>query len=111
VIVFIYGAHHAASAWPEPERFDPSRFVKGTVHAPFTHVPFGGGPRGCIGGNYAMLQMLMILSDVLRRYEFELTPGQSIEARPMIILRPRHGIKMSFTQARTRQGVEELLPA
>jgi cytochrome P450 len=98
VIVFIYGAHHAASAWPEPERFDPSRFVKGTVHAPFTHVPFGGGPRGCIGGNYAMLQMLMILSDVLRRYEFELAPGQEIEARPMIILRPRHGIKMSFTR-------------
>jgi cytochrome P450 len=46
-----------------------------------------------------MLQMLMILSDLLRRYDFELTPGQAIEPRPMVILRPRDGIRMSFTQA------------
>jgi hypothetical protein len=39
----------------------------------------------------------MILSDVLRRYDFELTPGQTIEARPMVILRPKHGIRMTFT--------------
>jgi cytochrome P450 len=46
-----------------------------------------------------MLQILMILSDLLRRYDFELTPGQTIEARPMVILRPKHGIRMSFTRA------------
>jgi len=74
-------------------------FAKGNVQTPFTHLPFGGGPRGCIGGNYAMLQILMILSELLRSYDFQLTPGQTIEARPMIILRPKHGIRMSFTQA------------
>jgi cytochrome P450 len=75
------------------------RFLKANekLRKPFTYLPFGGGPRGCIGGNYAMLQILMILSDVLRRYDFELTPGQTIEARPMVILRPKHGIRMSFT--------------
>jgi cytochrome P450 len=67
-------------------------------HTPFTHLPFGGGPRGCIGGNYAMLQILMILSDLLRKYDFQMTPGQTIEARPMVILRPKHGIRMNFTQ-------------
>jgi cytochrome P450 len=46
-----------------------------------------------------MLQILMILSDLLRRYDFELIPGQTIEARPMVILRPKHGIRMAFTHA------------
>jgi hypothetical protein len=46
-----------------------------------------------------MLQILMILSDLLRKYDFELTSGQTIEARPMVILRPKHGIRMTFTQA------------
>jgi cytochrome P450 len=99
VIVFVYGAHHAPHYWPDPEHFDPERFAKNTVHAPFTHLPFGGGPRGCIGSNYAMLQILMILSALLRNYDFELTPGQTIEARPMIILRPKHGIQMTITKA------------
>jgi cytochrome P450 len=45
-----------------------------------------------------MLQMLMILSVLLRRYDFCLVPGQTIEARPMVILRPEHGIRMTFTE-------------
>jgi cytochrome P450 len=101
VIVYVYGAHHAPRYWPSPESFDPERFTKANaaLHTPFTHLPFGGGPRGCIGGNYAMLQILMILSDLLRRYDFQLTSGQTIEARPMVILRPKHGIRMTFTKA------------
>ena len=46
-----------------------------------------------------MVQILMILSVLLRKYDFELSPGQTIEARPMVILRPKHGIRMSFTEA------------
>jgi cytochrome P450 len=104
VIVSVYGAHHASRYWPDPETFDPERFAKGNVNTPFSHIPFGAGPRGCIGANYAMLQILMILSDVLRRYDFELTPGQTIEARPMVILRPKHGIRMTFTKATARDA-------
>src|ERR1700757_1563982 len=101
VIVYVYGAHHAPRYWDSPERFEPERFTKANEKSrrPFTYLPFGGGPRGCIGGNYAMLQMLMILSDLLRRYDFQLAPGQTIEARPMVILQPKHGIRMTFTKA------------
>jgi cytochrome P450 len=101
VIVYVYGAHHALRNWENPETFDPERFSKAneSVQAPFTFLAFGGGPRGCIGGNYAMLQILMILSTLLRKYDLQLTPGQTIEARPMVILRPKHGIRMSFTEA------------
>jgi cytochrome P450 len=101
VIVYVYGAHHAPRYWPNPENFDTERFTKANdkQRTPFTYLPFGAGPRGCIGANYAMLQILMILSDLLRKYDFRLAPGQTIEARPMVILRPKHGIRMTFTDA------------
>ena len=101
VIVYVYGAHHAPRYWPNPESFDTERFTKANdkLRTPCTFLPFGAGPRGCIGGNYAMLQILMILSDLLRKYDFQLTPGQTIDARPMVILRPKHGIRMMFTNA------------
>jgi cytochrome P450 len=99
IIVYVYGAHHAPRYWQDPENFDPERFTKEEMklRTPFTFLPFGGGPRVCIGQHYAMLQILMILSDLIRRYDFELVPGQTIEARPMVILRPKHGIRMTFT--------------
>jgi cytochrome P450 len=103
VVVFIYGAHHSPRYWENPESFDPERFTKANekLHTPFTHLPFGAGPRGCIGGNYATLQILMILSVLLRKYDFRLAPGQTIEPRPMVILRPKHGIRMTFSEAIT----------
>jgi cytochrome P450 len=109
VVVFVYGAHHSSRHWENPESFDPERFSKANekLHTPFAYLPFGAGPRGCIGGNYAMLQILMILSVLLRKYDLQLTPGQMIEARPMVILRPRDGIRMSFTEAIPR-GVSSL---
>ena len=109
VVVFMYGAHHAPQYWENPEVFDEERFSKTKEKSvtPFAHLPFGAGPRGCIGGNYAMLQMLMILGVLLRKYDFSLVPGQTIEARPMVILRPEHGIRMNFTEAIPR-GVGRL---
>ena len=106
IVVFVYGTHHSPRYWDNPEHFDPERFTKANEkrHTPFAHLPFGAGPRGCIGGNYAMLQMLMILSVLLRKYDFQLAPGQTIEPRPMVILRPEHGIRMTFTEA-VSQGV------
>jgi cytochrome P450 len=103
VIVYVYGAHHAPTRWTNSNEFRPERFVKQNekLRAPFTFLPFGGGPRICIGNQYAMLQILMILSVLLRRYEFELEPGQDIEERAMVILRPKNGIRMRFTAAST----------
>ena len=101
VVVFIYGVHHSPRYWPNPESFEPERFSKANekLRLAFAHLPFGAGPRGCIGGNYATLQILMILSVLLRKYDLRLIPGQTIEARPMVILRPKHGIRMTFSEA------------
>jgi cytochrome P450 len=108
VVVFIYGAHHAPQHWKNPESFEPRRFTKANekLQTPFTYLPFGAGPRGCIGGNYAMLQILMILSVLLRKYDLQLVPGQKIEPRPMVILRPKDGIRMTFTEA-SKAGVNK----
>jgi cytochrome P450 len=116
VIVHVYGAHHAPRYWQNPETFDTERFTKANdkLRTPGTFLPFGAGPRGCIGGNYAMLQILMILSDLLRKYDFQLVPGQAIEARPMVILRPKHGIRMTFTNTialARRIAADAALPA
>jgi len=100
VVAFIYGAHHSPKYWDNPERFMPERFDKETKknHTPFAYLPFGGGPRGCVGGNYAMMQMLMILGRLLRRYDCELAPDQKVAARPEVVLRPENGIRMKFTR-------------
>jgi cytochrome P450 len=105
VVAFVYGAHHSPMLWDQPETFQPQRFNKQDRkrHVPFSFLPFGGGPRGCIGGNYAMLQMLMILGAIIRRYDFRLVPDHRVETQPMIILRPKDGIPMKFT---LRSGVE-----
>jgi cytochrome P450 len=100
VVVFIYGVHHSPQYWDNPETFNPERFTKTNekLQRPLTFLPFGAGPRGCIGGNYAMLQILMILSVLLRKYDLQLASGQTIEARPLVILRPKDGIRMTFTE-------------
>jgi cytochrome P450 len=112
VVVFIYGVHHSPRHWSDPERFDPERFTKANekLHTPSSWLPFGAGPRGCIGGNYAMLQIFMILSVLLRKYEFQLVSGQTIEARPMVILRPRDGICMNFADAIAPGPADRLMP-
>lgn len=101
VIVFIYGVHHSGKIWQDPAVFNPARFSRDNkkTHRAFIHIPFGGGPRGCIGENYAMLQMVMILRAILAGYDMKLAHNQTVVARPMIVLRPKNGIYMSFTQA------------
>ena len=57
-------------------------------------MPFGGGPRLCIGNNFALMEMQMILAQMIRKYKFELEPGQKVEMAPLVTLRPKHGVKM-----------------
>jgi cytochrome P450 len=103
IIAFIYGAHHDPLSWKDPDDFLPERFddeaKKG--HRAFSHIPFGGGPRSCIGARYALLQMLIILNIVIRKYDFELSRGRTVELNPGIVLRPRHGITMRFRRVAT----------
>ena len=102
VIAFIFGAHHAPEHWERPSLFDPARFTGANKdkQPDYAYLPFGAGPRGCLGGNYAQLQMLMILSEILRNYQFTLANGSEVATRPRIILRPQAGIPMTFRRSK-----------
>ena len=101
VIIYIYGAHHSDKLWDQPEQFRPERFAKENIKSKpaFAYMPFGGGPRLCIGNNFAMMEMQLALTKMVRRFDFQLVPGQVINAYPMVTLRPRYGIKMKLKYA------------
>ncbi len=96
VTVLIHAIHHSPEYWDEPEAFRPERFSAENKkkQEPYTYLPFGGGPRQCIGNNFALMEMQFVLMEMLRRYTFEVVPGQDIDIKPMITLRPKNGIKM-----------------
>jgi len=98
VIPYIYGTHRNPAHWQHVESFDPRRFEsdrRKTRH-PFAYIPFGGGPRLCIGSNMALMQMLMIVVAFVRKYDFALTKDEAVAIQPMMLLRPRGAVTMTF---------------
>lgn len=96
VLCFIYGVHRSKRYWEDPETFDPERFTaeNKAKQVPFSYMPFGGGPRLCIGNNFALMEMQFVLAMMIKRYRFKVVENQEIDINPMITLRPRHGIKV-----------------
>ncbi|KAK2993513.1 hypothetical protein RJ640_025523, partial [Escallonia rubra] len=77
--------HRNEEFFPEPLKFDPSRF-EGSGPAPYTFVPFGGGPRMCPGKEYARLEILVFMHHLVRRFKWEkLIPDEKIVVNPMPI--------------------------
>ena len=71
VLFSIYLTHRHKDHWQEPDRFDPLRFAPGEpAPRPYTFIPFGGGPRNCIGAAFAQVEAKMILSRLLQRFSF-----------------------------------------
>jgi cytochrome P450 len=103
VVPYIYGAHHNADVWEDPHVFDPTRFdttlEKNRSRHALAHIPFGSGPRVCIGQNMAVMQMLLIVANMVRNFDFTLTGDQPIDIRPMMILRPAGKMIMKFEPA------------
>lgn len=96
--VFIYGAHRSPTHWDNPDIFDPSRFSPQNIKKipAFAYFPFGGGPRLCIGQQFAMMEMIQAIFHLLEHFAFTLDPDQKIDINPLITLRPRHGMRMNI---------------
>lgn len=86
--------HHLL--WEDPDRFDPDRFTPEKVAAlpRFAYLPFGGGPRICIGAGFAMLEAMLILASLAQRFRLRLAEGHVVEPQANLTLRARYGMKM-----------------
>lgn len=99
-LIFIspFVTHRDPKYWPDPERFDPDRFTSEQVASRSRHVyyPFGEGPHLCIGNNFALMEMQLILSMALQRFRLRLLPNHPIAFKPEATLRPKYGMKMTI---------------
>ncbi len=90
LLVCPYVTHRRTDLWENPEGFDPERFApgSGSGRPRYTYFPFGGGPRQCIGNNFALMEATLVVATVTRRYRLDLVPGQEIEPKASGTLKP-----------------------
>jgi cytochrome P450 len=98
VLLIQYVTHRHPDYWEHPDAFDPERFsAERSVDRPrFAYFPFGGGPRLCIGNQFALTEAQLILASILARYHVRLDPGASIAPEPLVTLRPRGQLMMTL---------------
>ena len=94
--VMIYFTHRDPRWWPDPERFDPERFrAENAAAIPrYAYLPFGGGPRVCIGNGFAMMEARLLLATIASRYRLELAPGHVVKPAPLITFNPKGGMPL-----------------
>jgi cytochrome P450 len=94
--VIPYVLHRLPEYWKDPETFDPERFsAEHSAERPkFVYVPFGAGPRQCIGNQFALIEAHLSVATLAQRYRLQLVPGHRVEPWPLITLRPRYGMPM-----------------
>jgi cytochrome P450 len=85
--------HRDPRFWPDPERFDPTRWLSDAKERPrFAYFPFGGGNRVCIGESFAWAEAMLVLATIAQRWTLALDPAHVVEPQPLITLRARHGV-------------------
>jgi cytochrome P450 len=94
--------HRDPRFWDEPERFWPERWENDLARRlpRGVYIPFGGGPRVCIGNHFAMMEAILLLSTLCQKHRLTRTPGQPLELSPSITLRPRGGLRMTVESRR-----------
>jgi cytochrome P450 len=110
--IFPYVTHRDGRFFENPESFDPERFAPGRIEKipQYAYIPFGGGPRVCIGNTFATMEMILIMATVLQKFRLQLAPGQGDAVpEPLVSLRPKGGLRVSLLAraepARARQSV------
>ena len=94
VLVSPFLTHRHPEFWEDPEAFEPLRFsAERSVSRPeYAYFPFGGGPRGCVGRQFAMMEAQIILAMTARRFRFRAVEGHRVDPDPILTLRPRNGV-------------------
>jgi len=109
VMVSMYLTHRDEALWEEAEQFCPHRFDRtrqaeaGEKRSSLAYIPFGGGPRNCIGATFAQVEGKVVLAHILQQFELKLSPGQKVRPYMGATLEPRPGVKM-VVKRRTGNG-------
>ncbi|MFJ4856374.1 cytochrome P450 [Streptomyces sp. NPDC088730] len=97
VVLCPYTLHRHPDFWEDPDRFDPERFAKGRSadRHRYSYVPFGAGPRVCVGSSLGMMEATVVLAVLLRRLRLSVPRGHKVRAEPMLTLRVKGGLPMT----------------
>ncbi len=101
VLIMQYVTHRLPEFWPNPEGFDPDRFLPAATSARprFAYFPFGGGPHLCVGLEFAMQEAMAVVAMTLQRYQLDILGGHPVVPDPIFTLRPKHGV-LALVRAR-----------
>ena len=96
IYVSLYATHRLPSLWPDPDRFDPSRFTPENVERRprFAFIPFAAGHRNCVGSSTAMVELKLAVAMIAQSYELRVAPSQRVEGAAGTTMHPRYGMNM-----------------
>lgn len=94
IIISPWLLHRHRTLWEKPDAFDPTRFLPGRREQidRYAYIPFGAGPRICIGMGFALQEAIIVLATILKRFRLDLQPGAEIEPVQRVTLRPKNGL-------------------
>jgi cytochrome P450 len=96
--VIPYVLHRLPAYWQNPDAFEPDRFLpeRSADRPKFAFIPFGAGPRRCIGDQFALIETQLSVAAFAQQYRLHLQPGHTVDPWPLITLRPRFGMPMTI---------------
>lgn len=97
VMLPIYALHRHHDIWSSPDQFDPERFADGHKPKRYSYLPFGDGPRICIGAQFAMIEAKIILATLISRFKFERIEGCDPKPVMVLTLRPEGGVPLKVS--------------
>jgi cytochrome P450 len=101
-----YVTHRLPGLWENPDAFDPERFAPEQVakRPQFAYIPFGAGPRQCIGDNLGLMEGVLTIAMVAQHYRLRLAPGARVGPEATATLRPRGGLPMTIHRRGPKGG-------
>lgn len=102
ILMSQYAVHRHPDYYDNPDAFKPERWSGDLAKTlpKYAYFPFGGGPRLCIGQQFAQMEAILILATMAQRFDLDLVPGQRIVPQPSITLRPKYGLKVKLRSPR-----------